>query len=243
MGQYISPSGLLRELPPHSSSSNIAGTSYVSSNLDNIFWSASVFWSNLIGETFPTALITQAVMSHWVNVWRCISDCAHVLTTGTPFHQRCLEAFAYALYQTGVREDGNLKLWWVVQHDDVTTLLLNIGTVQSSTAIHVYLFLAQTQLRYIYLLSSHHHSPTSSDLAIMITPLSAHTLEQSIWAPDFIHHIHQLRFVPSDCWTLMNNYLWKTPTPVVSRVPGTIGSCFKTNIWPHPKAKSCLYLS
>ena len=58
-GQYISPSGLLRELPPHSSSSNIAGTSYVSSNLDSIFWNASVFWSNLIGETFPTALITQ----------------------------------------------------------------------------------------------------------------------------------------------------------------------------------------
>ena len=115
-------------------------------------------------------------MSHWVNVWRCISDCAHVLSTGTPFHQRCLEAFAYALYQTGVREDGNLKLWWVVQHDDVTTLLLKIGTVQSSTDIHVYLFLAQTQLRYIYLLLSHHHSPTSSDLAI--TPFSSHTLEQ-----------------------------------------------------------------
>ena len=118
------------------------------------------------------------MMSHWVNVWRCISDCAHVLPTGTPFHQRCLEAFAYALYQTGVREDGNLKLWWVVQHDEVTTLLLNIGTVQSSTDIHVYLFLVQTQLRYIYLLLSHHHSPTSSDLAIMITPFSAHTLEQ-----------------------------------------------------------------
>ena len=42
-------------------------------------------------------------MSHWVNVWRCISDCSHVLPTGTPFHQRCLEAFAYALYQTGER--------------------------------------------------------------------------------------------------------------------------------------------
>ena len=117
------------------------------------------------------------MMSHWVNVWRCISDCAHVLPTGTAFHQRCLEAFAYALYQTGVREDGNLKLWWVVQHDEVTTLLLNIGTVQSSTDIHAYLFLVQTQLRYIYLLLSHHHSP-SSDLAIMITPFSAHTLEQ-----------------------------------------------------------------
>ena len=59
LGQYISPSGLLRELPPHSSSSNIAGNYYVSSNLDNTFWNASVFWSNLIGETFPTALTTH----------------------------------------------------------------------------------------------------------------------------------------------------------------------------------------
>ena len=32
----------------------------------------------------------------------------------------------------------------------------------------------------------------------------------------------------------MNNYLWQTPMPVVSRVPGTIGtcrcSCFKSNL-------------
>ena len=31
------------------------------------------------------------------------------------------------------------------------SMLLNIGTVQSSTDIHVYLFLAQTHLRYIYI--------------------------------------------------------------------------------------------
>ena len=136
---------------------------------------------------------------------------------------------------TGVREDGNIKLWCVVQHDEVIALLLNICTVQSSTDIHVYLFLVQTQLRYLYLLLSHHHSPTSSDLAIMITPFSAHTIwSKGIWAPDFIHHIHQLRFVLSDCWTSMNNYLWQTPTLVVSRVPGTIGTCpcrcFKSNL-------------
>ena len=28
-----------------------------------------------------------------------------------------------------------------------------------------------------------------------------------IWAPDFINPIHQLRFVMSDCWTSMNNYI------------------------------------
>ena len=57
------PSGLLHELPPHPSSSNIAGISYVSSNLDNISWNASVFWSNLIGETSPNSL-NNPVVSH-----------------------------------------------------------------------------------------------------------------------------------------------------------------------------------
>ena len=110
-----------------------------------------------------------------------------------------------------------------------------------------YLFLVQTQLRYIYLLLSHHHSPTSSDLAIMITPFSAHTLEQ-MHLGTRLHSSHPpAAFVLSDCWISMNNYLWQTPTDVVSRVPGTIGtcpcSCFKTKIWPHLKSKSCLYLS
>ena len=93
------------------------------------------------------------------------------------FSSEILKAFSNTLYQTGVREDGNLTLWCVVQHNEVITLL-NIGTVQSSTDIHVYLFLVQTQLRYLYLLLSHHHSPTRSGLAIMITPFLAHTLEQ-----------------------------------------------------------------
>ena len=190
-------------------------------------------------------------MSHWVNVWRCISDCAHVLPTVTPFHWRCLEAFSYALYQTGVREDGNPKLWCVVQHDEVTTLLLNIGTLQSSTDIHVYLFLVQTQLRYIYLLLSHHHSPTSSDFAIMTTPFSAHTLEQrhlstrlhsshppaeicSEWLLDLDE---QLFMENSNPWLWFQGYL----LPLVpARVAVLKATCQVTKIWPHPKAKSCL---
>ena len=122
----------------------------------------------------------------------------------------------------------------MVQHDEVIALLLKIGTVQSSTDIHVYLILVQTQLRYLYLLLSHHHSPASSDLAIMITPFSAHTLEQR-HPSTRLHSSHPpAGFVLSDCWTSMNNYLWQTPTPVVSRVPGTIGTCpcrcFKGNL-------------
>ena len=85
-----------------------------------------------------------------------------------------------------------------MQHDEVTTLLLNIGTVQSSTDIHVYLFLVQTQLRYIFLLLSHHHSPTSSDLAIMITPYSAHTLEQ-MHLGTRLHSSHPPAEICSEC--------------------------------------------
>ena len=51
--------------------------------------------------------------------------------------------------------------------------LLCIGTIQGSTNIYIYLVLIQKQLRYLYLLLSHHHSPTSScDLAILNTFLS-----------------------------------------------------------------------
>ena len=53
----------------------------------------------------------------------------------------------------------------------VSILLLSIGTVQGST--DSCLFLVQIQLRYIYLLLSHHQFPTSScDLAILSTFLS-----------------------------------------------------------------------
>ena len=73
-------------------------------------------------------------------------------------------------------KDASLCIWATDTYC-VITLLLNIGTVQGSTDI--YLVLVQTQLRYLYVLLSHHHSPTSScDLAIMITPFSAQTLEQ-----------------------------------------------------------------
>ena len=58
MCHHISPSGLLHELPPHSSWFIIAGTSHVS-------WKASVLWSNLMGQTSPTSLITRC-LNEWM---------------------------------------------------------------------------------------------------------------------------------------------------------------------------------
>ena len=93
-----------------------------SSNLENISWNASVFWSNLIGETFPTALITQWCHTEWIYL-RCISDCVHALPTGTHFHQRCLEVFFYAWLVWERMAISNCDAW--VQHDEehITTYM------------------------------------------------------------------------------------------------------------------------
>ena len=115
-----------------------------------------------------------------------------------------------------------------------TMCAAHIGTVQGSTDIC--LFLVQMQLIYIY---------------IYTEQLSQHKFWSKVfWVPDFIHHMHQLRFVLSDCWT-SNNYWWKTPIPEASRAIDTWScSCGSDHrlasdhtIWPHSKAKSCFYLS
>ena len=120
---------LLHELPPHSSSSIIAGTSHVSwKELYGAIWLVKLLGTSLMEQfdesNFPTSLT-------W---WLC-TCLAH-----TPLHQRCFRS------------------------------LLCIGTVQGNTDICI--FLVQIQLRYLYLLLSHHHSPTiicSCDLAILNT--------------------------------------------------------------------------
>ena len=62
---------------------------------------------------------------------------------------------------------------WATDMYCVITMLLSKGTSQGSTDIHVCLFMIQIQLRYIYLLLSHHHSPTINyDIAILNTFLS-----------------------------------------------------------------------
>ena len=45
---------------------HIEGTSYVSPNLDNVCWKASVLWSNLMGQTLPTSLITRWCRNEWM---------------------------------------------------------------------------------------------------------------------------------------------------------------------------------
>ena len=78
---------------------------------------------------------------------------------------------------------------WATDMYCVISLLLSIGTVQGSTDIC--LFLVQVQLRYIYLLLSHHHFPTISwhfyDLAILNTFLL--DLEQLLWWHTWANHV------------------------------------------------------
>ena len=132
---------------------------------------------------------------------RCISDCAHALPALLCIRDVLEPSLSYALYQTRM-VILNFDAWcsimknittslriWATDVYCVITLLLSIGTVQGSTDIC--LFLVQMQLIYIY---------------IYTEQLSQHKFwSKGIRIPDFIHHMHQLRFVLSDCWT-SNNY-------------------------------------
>ena len=126
----------LHELPPHSSSSIITGTSHVS-------WKASVLWSNLMGQTSPTFIITRCCLNEWM--YEDVSVTVHM---SRPYF------LASEMFRS----------------------LLCMGTVQGSTDIC--LFLIQMQLRYLYLLLSHHQSPTiNSDLAVLNTNIGTQASE------------------------------------------------------------------
>ena len=77
---HISPSGWLHELPPHSSSSIIAGTSHVS-------WKASVLCSNLMGKTSPTSFTT-----------RCLKEWMYEDASVTA-HMSCPHSFASEVFR------------------------------------------------------------------------------------------------------------------------------------------------
>ena len=233
---HISPTGLLHELPPHSSPSNIAGTSCVSPNLDNVSWKASVLWSNLMGQTFPISSITRWCRNEWM-----YEDVSVTLHMSCPYSCSSLN---YALCRTGVEEGGNLKLWCVVQHEEHITTYLGYGYVLCHTPALAYRHITG-QFRYMYI-AGPNTAQTSIYCYTIITPvvvtlyywwhLSQHKLwSKCIWAPDFINPIHQLRFVMSDCWTSMNNYWWETTTPVVPRAidtcPCSCGRCQLAK-WP-----------
>ena len=78
---HISPSGWLHELPPHSSSSIIAGTSHLS-------WKASVLWSNLMGKTSPTSFAT-----------RCLKEWMYEDESVTA-HMSCPHSFASEVFRS-----------------------------------------------------------------------------------------------------------------------------------------------
>ena len=85
---------------------------------------------------------------------------------------------------------------WATDTYCVITLLLSIGTGQGSTDIC--LLLAQVQLRYLYLLLSHHHSPTiSCGLAILNTFLST-----NFGAKTSEHQTSFITYTSWDLWLL-----------------------------------------
>ena len=93
------------------------------------------------------------------------------------------------------------------QHQRCFRSLLCIGTVQGNTDIC--LFLVQIQLRYLYLLLSHHHSPTiSCDLAILNTFLTAQTLEQRHLSTNLNSSYTPTEICSEWLLDLMNNYGW-----------------------------------
>ena len=149
------------------------------------------------------------VESQWVNEWRYISD-MHMSWPYVFAKSDMLGAFALFLtfYQW---ERG-----WQSQCFDARCSMIKNTSLRylaygyilchnpalehrHSTCQFWYLSLPGPYTAHISLFSlllSHHHSPASKcDFEILIALFSAHTLEQGIWAPDFIHHIHQLRFV------------------------------------------------
>ena len=171
-------------------------------------------------QTSTTTLITRCcvVSMSECTLRRCISDCAHALPALLCIRDVLEPSLSYALYQTRM-VILNFDAWcsimknittslriWATDVYCVIILLLSIGTVQGSTDIC--LFLVQMQLIYIY-------------IYIYTEQLSQHKFwSKGIGVPDCIHHMHQLRFVLSDCWT-SNNYWWKTPIPEVSRAIDT----------------------
>ena len=186
LGHHISPSEFLHEQPLHSSS-NIARTSYVYPNVDNVSWNHSVLWSNLIGQTFPTSLITR-----WCRNVCMYEDVSVTVQMSCPYSFSSEIIRSLLLIMPSARlvwkmmVISNFGAWcsivrntslriWATDTYCVIPLFLRMGTVHGNTDIC--LFLVQMQRRYLYLLLSHHHS-SSCDLALLITPFSSHTLEQ-----------------------------------------------------------------
>ena len=156
-------------------SSNIAGTSYVSANVDNVSWNHSVLWSNLIGQTFPTSLITQWCRNEWmyeasVTVhmscpYSFSSEMIRSLLLIMPSARLVWKMMVISNFDAwcSIMKNTSLRIWATDTYC-VIPLFLRIGTVQGNTDTCICLFLVQIQRRYLYLLLSHHHS-SSCDLS------------------------------------------------------------------------------
>ena len=159
------------------------------------------------------------LMSYWAIWWVKLPPISLIT--------RCLKEWMY--------EDVSMTVHMSCPHSltsEVFRSLLWIGTIQGSTDMHVSSSSKKNSDISIYC----HPIITLQQVGVTLecwTPFSAKTLEtKGILAPDFIHHIHQLRFVLSDCWT-SNNYWWQTPIPGVSRTYNNMKSgC-------HPPSPNC----
>ena len=177
------------------------------------------------GQTFPTSLITRWCRNEWmyedVSVtlhmsypYACSSEMIRSLLLIMPFAGLVWKRMVISNFDVwcSMMKNTSLRIW-VTDTYCAIPLLLCIGTVQ----IYVY-------CRYKYSADIYIYCYTIITLVVVTLyywwHLSQHKRwSKCIWAPDFINPIHQLRFVMSDCWTSMNNYLWETTTvtPVVSR--------------------------
>ena len=173
-------------------------------------------------QTSTTTLITRCcvVSMSECTLRRCISDCAHTLPALLCIRDVLEPSLSYALYQTRMV---------ILNFDAWCSIMKNITTSLRIWATDVYCVILNPALEYRHSTGQYWYmslpGPNAAHIYIYIyiytEQLSQHKFwSKGIWVPDFIHHMHQLRFVLSDCWT-SNNYWWKTPIPEVSRAIDT----------------------
>ena len=109
----------MHELPPHSSSSIIAGTSHAS-------WKASVLWSNLMGKTSPTSFTTRC-LKEWM--YKDVSVTAHMSCP----HSFASEVFRSLLCIGTIQGSTDMYMYvssWSKNSSDISIYCYPIITLQ-----------------------------------------------------------------------------------------------------------------
>ena len=169
-------------------------------------------------QTSPSSLINRCCLNEWM--YEDVSVTVHMSCPAL----LCIRymyvyepSLNYVLYQTGVKEDGNLKRWCVVQHDEehITTYLGYRYVLCHNPALeHRYMTGQYWYVSYWPKYSSDisiycYPIITLQQLVVALqywTPLSVQTLEQRHLSTR-LHSSHTPAEI-CDCWTSMNNYWW-----------------------------------